>query len=264
LAPRHPPNALIALNTYHQCPHAGPNPTTQSSAYQTNRLSFTHSLFCSRHHRVTQSSRPTHTASLVTNQSDSPVKHHASRFRSLRTHHQAANPLCSGTSSSKEHPSGHSTHQTKPLETVGIEPTAPCLQSRCSTTELRPHNPETKQPIHQAKPSRPITHPGRAARSMVGQGGLEPPTPRLSSVCSNQLSYWPQSSQTHQKDPTKGPLQAGLSPKAGAPRPGSSQPVNTCISLQIPEPGYAVSAQASFRSPPASPQHPAQRHDVFS
>lgn len=24
---------------------------------------------------------------------------------------------------------------------------------------------------------------------MVGQGGLEPPTPRLSSVCSNQLSY---------------------------------------------------------------------------
>ena len=24
---------------------------------------------------------------------------------------------------------------------------------------------------------------------VVGQGGLEPPTPRLSSVCSNQLSY---------------------------------------------------------------------------
>ena len=24
---------------------------------------------------------------------------------------------------------------------------------------------------------------------LVGQGGLEPPTPRLSSVCSNQLSY---------------------------------------------------------------------------
>ena len=26
---------------------------------------------------------------------------------------------------------------------------------------------------------------------MVGPGGLEPPTPRLSSVCSNQLSYGP-------------------------------------------------------------------------
>ena len=29
----------------------------------------------------------------------------------------------------------------------------------------------------------------RPQTSMVGQGGLEPPTPRLSSVCSNQLSY---------------------------------------------------------------------------
>ena len=29
----------------------------------------------------------------------------------------------------------------------------------------------------------------RPQTNMVGQGGLEPPTPRLSSVCSNQLSY---------------------------------------------------------------------------
>ena len=28
-------------------------------------------------------------------------------------------------------------------------------------------------------------------RLLVGLGGLEPPTPRLSSVCSNQLSYRP-------------------------------------------------------------------------
>ena len=28
-------------------------------------------------------------------------------------------------------------------------------------------------------------------RKLVGLGGLEPPTPRLSSVCSNQLSYRP-------------------------------------------------------------------------
>ena len=28
--------------------------------------------------------------------------------------------------------------------------------------------------------------------NLVGRGGLEPPTPRLSSVCSNQLSYQPQ------------------------------------------------------------------------
>jgi hypothetical protein len=29
---------------------------------------------------------------------------------------------------------------------------------------------------------------------MVGPGGLEPPTPRLSSACSNQLSYEPRGS----------------------------------------------------------------------
>ena len=35
--------------------------------------------------------------------------------------------------------------------------------------------------------------PGNSGRSswLVGLGGLEPPTPRLSSVCSNQLSYRP-------------------------------------------------------------------------
>lgn len=32
---------------------------------------------------------------------------------------------------------------------------------------------------------------------LVGLGGLEPPTPRLSSVCSNQLSYRPQIEPKH-------------------------------------------------------------------
>lgn len=32
-------------------------------------------------------------------------------------------------------------------------------------------------------------HPQINTKLVVGQGGLEPPTPRLSSVCSNQLSY---------------------------------------------------------------------------
>ncbi len=40
-----------------------------------------------------------------------------------------------------------------------------------------------------------------AASRKYGQGGLEPPTPRISSGCSNQLSYWPRyagSPQFHQ------------------------------------------------------------------
>jgi hypothetical protein len=35
----------------------------------------------------------------------------------------------------------------------------------------------------------PGTSIGHRPGSLVGQGGFEPPTPRLSSVCSNQLSY---------------------------------------------------------------------------
>ena len=47
---------------------------------------------------------------------------------------------------------------------------------------------------------------------LVGQGGFEPPTPRLSSVCSNQLSYWPKD-----KPPT-GNLVAGKGYEGGAGR----------------------------------------------
>ena len=36
---------------------------------------------------------------------------------------------------------------------------------------------------------RTFADPASARPVMVGQGGFEPPTPRLSSVCSNQLSY---------------------------------------------------------------------------
>ena len=37
----------------------------------------------------------------------------------------------------------------------------------------------------------PITSNFFFEKILVGQSGLEPPTSRLSVVCSNQLSYWP-------------------------------------------------------------------------
>ena len=37
----------------------------------------------------------------------------------------------------------------------------------------------------------PFTGRPRVTQSVVGPGGLEPPTSRLSGVCSNQLSYRP-------------------------------------------------------------------------
>ena len=58
----------------------------------------------------------------------------------------------------------------------------PACKAGALPTELRPHN-RTRH-ADQNTPNQ--TEKGQA---VVGQGGLEPPTPRLSSVCSNQLSY---------------------------------------------------------------------------
>src|SRR4029453_10924757 len=55
------------------------------------------------------------------------------------------------------------------VEATGIEPATPCLQSRSSTTELRPRDRQV-------------------ARRVVGLCGLEPQTLRLSGVRSNHLS----------------------------------------------------------------------------
>jgi hypothetical protein len=56
----------------------------------------------------------------------------------------------------------------------------PACKAGALPAELRPQKP-VGQTIH--GPEAP------ARNHLVGQGGFEPPTPRLSSVCSNQLSY---------------------------------------------------------------------------
>ena len=49
--------------------------------------------------------------------------------------------------------------------------------------------PNTGKPRPTRAEARASHAKARASAELVGQGGLEPPTPRLSSVCSNQLSY---------------------------------------------------------------------------
>jgi hypothetical protein len=66
------------------------------------------------------------------------------------------------------------------VEADGIEPTTPCLQSRCSPTELRPLALSSQLAFQ---------HSTRAV--LVGPGRFELPTSRLSSARSNQLSYEP-------------------------------------------------------------------------
>ena len=116
------------------------------------------------------------------------------RFRAA---HQAfAQPPCHALRRS-QFPQASSSMLEK-METVGFEPTTPCLQSRCSPTELRPRGRGCQQ-LHPSRSTATLARhhtvtqgkPHSAQQNVVGQGGLEPPTPRLSSVCSNQLSYWP-------------------------------------------------------------------------
>ena len=74
--------------------------------------------------------------------------------------------------------------------------------------------PAELRPLGRPRNRRPTN--GRSAGSAgMGQGGLEPPTPRLSSVCSDQLSYWPD------RRPANGPGRTGTARTApGGPRPG--------------------------------------------
>jgi hypothetical protein len=50
-----------------------------------------------------------------------------------------------------------------------------------------------KQALSQLSYGPRLLSRGEKKIGLVGLGGLEPPTPRLSSVCSNQLSYRPRS-----------------------------------------------------------------------
>jgi hypothetical protein len=99
------------------------------------------------------------------------------------------------------------------VEADGIEPTTPCLQSRCSPTELRPLGWHTV---------------------LVGPGRFELPTSRLSSARSNQLSYEPGSLAS--PDDTAGRRTAGSLSRIGKGCAGGGM--------------SSVGRQASLQAPP--------------
>ena len=76
----------------------------------------------------------------------------------------------------------------------------PACKAGALPAELRPRTPAS-QPARSGRPTGGTAEQHRSPepwatagmnQAGMGQGGLEPPTPRLSSVCSNQLSYWPE------------------------------------------------------------------------
>ena len=153
LAPRHPPNALHSLLS----PPPARRTNTQGfrpphQAGMSNRTADTETLSTrpaepARHHNRlaaapgagSPSGHSTHQTificqrTQVSAHSPSP----ACTVGFLKTSHQA------GTASAARPPSVSLTHPRRLVETVGIEPTTPCLQSRRSPTELRPLKPSS-------------------------------------------------------------------------------------------------------------------------
>ena len=112
-----------------------PSPARRTKTHAPSRRHATSSAHDMTAAAKTGSATFTHT---LTNHSDSPVKQHAPGPHPITGHRsQRRIPSCSDPHPALSTPGR--THQT--LETVGIEPTTPCLQSRCSPTELRPLNP---------------------------------------------------------------------------------------------------------------------------
>jgi hypothetical protein len=89
---------------------------------------------------------------------------------------------------------------------------------------------------------------------MVGQGRFELPTPRLSSVCSNQLSYWPRSER--QEIVIHPQIAAGHAAPAGA------KPTTIQQRIIITGKGYADGARRRGMALPdpaeSALQHPLQ------
>jgi hypothetical protein len=198
LAPRHPPNALITLSSRHHRPHAGPNRAlrcqrsrnTKCSALTLHLTLTNQSIFtCQR-----TPARPPH-----------PLAEASARRRSWK---------CASYPSARPNPPrGKTAGPARTSRTGDVSlPSpyplhAPPVAGRHGGNRIRTGDPLlAKQVLYQLSyaptASRPRQHRQRRqshhrkTMKQMGQGGLEPPTPRLSSVCSNQLSYWPPTSAT--------------------------------------------------------------------
>lgn len=200
MVPRHPPNALLIL--IHHRPHAGSiRAITDASRTTTCPIG-------QQQHRDTHSFHG----------EVSPAEHSISPTLLHHEKQQQKTPM-----PPKAHQGGFlevpPQDQRSRAELVTLtwrrsdsNRRPPACKAGALPTELRPQR-RTPGPTG---PTR--RHPRKGAARM-GQGGLEPPTPRLSSVCSNQLSYWP-------KNQSLGCVRHSGTPrlrKPPCPNPGTAQ-----------------------------------------
>ena len=218
LAPRHPPNALLILIIHHR-PRAGPNrprghPPERPDRHASNRTT--------AQHRDTQ---------LLTG--SQPARHstHQFRFTCQTTW------ITPGATAPR---AGFSGSLPRGLAPRGLSPPWRRSDSNrrppaCKAGALPLSYAPSREPFNGLAPDQLITGPEPCPRgTRMGQGGLEPPTPRLSSVCSNQLSYWPKQQPARKRVPAR-PERQGKDARP-APRP--------CPRARVPAPPRFSPSQA--------------------
>ncbi len=163
LAPRHPPDALLVLaeTLSSRSPRTAPTRAARNRAPTIRPRPASHKHICTHMH--TRAHTHTH-MTLLTRTSPAPSRKMAVRHKPCRAPHERPNPDSQpkdhvtpttpqqprplrrarpghGKGSLKPHhnarvptfaPSGDALLETLLLETTGIEPVTPCLQSRCS------------------------------------------------------------------------------------------------------------------------------------
>jgi hypothetical protein len=218
LAPRHPPNALLILIIHHR-PHAGPN-RPQGRPPETPRSP--------RVQRTTVQHRDTHPDGKSARQAlNSPIPIHLSN----NTDHPGALRPLSGVF---RKPAARTSPAA--LFTLWRRSDSNRRPPACKAGALPLSYAPSREPFNgSSQTSGSPAQPRAIAR--MGQGGLEPPTPRLSSVCSNQLSYWPKQQPARKHALISRPERQGKDARP-APRP--------CPRTQVPAPSLFGSDQTNW------------------
>ena len=219
---------LLSRSIHHQRPYAGPSPTFKHQQLNQNAQQFSLSI---------QPTNPIHLSNSTPPNPDPS-----------RTTGRTAISLCSVVP--RGSPPGLSPTATNlTWRRSGLNRRPPACKAGALPLSYAPRKLVPGRAAGQAPPqaSRSPSHPLciRRQKQRMGQGGLEPPTPRLSSVCSNQLSYWPSPQQATLRQPMPGPTQpANLHPHVGmrgrcpdriTPAPGINP--HQIILVSVREPG---------------------------
>lgn len=248
LAPRHPPNALISLHNPRH-PHAGPRPASDAPA---------HARTPSASQPVAREngSRKAATNSHTTNQ---PIRFTCQTAADNASPKAGRHPRSCGTCQGHGNGQRRSTTpsgtrniwaRTHAVSRDGTKP-APTAPPHHPSQNQRPgwrRSDSNRRPPACKAGALPLSYapsPAESRQTLVGQGGLEPPTPRLSSVCSDQLSYWPTEPPPKAREPRGNP--AGRRPKG--------KPTTQTQTKTAPPRGCGAGAD-----PWAEPRNPARPH----